>query len=96
MHAGDKALINMFSDNNTTNTLSSGPFSPSNIDTKSEMPPEPKRKVKSPIQDSILTVKAEPPWDLDSLHSIEKRSNIEYTIDMDAQTIIKLCKYVYR
>ncbi|XP_018569203.1 lysine-specific demethylase 6A isoform X2 [Anoplophora glabripennis] len=78
--------------NTTTNTLSSGPFSPSNIDAKSEMPPEPKRKIKSPIQDSILTVKAEPPWDLDSLHSIEKRSNIEYTIDMDAQTVIKLCK----
>ncbi|KAJ8975675.1 hypothetical protein NQ317_019630 [Molorchus minor] len=76
---------------NNTNTLSSGPFSPSNIDSKPDMASE-KKKLKSPIQDSILTVKAEPPWDFESLHSIEKKSKVEYNIEMDAQNIIKLCK----
>ncbi|XP_044256246.1 lysine-specific demethylase 6A isoform X2 [Tribolium madens] len=51
-----------------------------------------KRRIKSPPQDSILTIKSEPPWEVDSLHSVEKRPEIEYTIDMDAKTILRLCK----
>lgn len=61
------------------------------MDTKTEINPDNKRKIKSSTQESILTIKSEP-WDLDSLHSIEKRSKIDYNIEMDAQTIIKLCK----
>nr|CAH7768894.1 unnamed protein product [Callosobruchus chinensis] len=78
--------------NNSThnNTISSGSFSPSNIDSKTEMPPETRRKVKSPTQQSILTVKNEPPWDFES--SVEKKAQIEYNIEMDAQTILGLCK----
>ncbi|XP_019874953.2 lysine-specific demethylase 6A isoform X2 [Aethina tumida] len=70
-------------------TLSSGPFSPSNMDSKKE---DVKTKIKSPPQESILTIKSEPPWDFEALHSMDKRSKIDYTIEMDAQTIIKLCK----
>ncbi|KYB29895.1 Lysine-specific demethylase 6A-like Protein [Tribolium castaneum] len=51
-----------------------------------------KRRIKSPPHDSILTIKSEPPWEVDSLHSVEKRPEIEYTIDMDAKTILRLCK----
>ncbi|XP_008198630.2 lysine-specific demethylase 6A isoform X3 [Tribolium castaneum] len=73
------------------NILSSGPFSPSNLDSsKPEM--DTKRRIKSPPHDSILTIKSEPPWEVDSLHSVEKRPEIEYTIDMDAKTILRLCK----
>ncbi|CAH1989227.1 unnamed protein product [Acanthoscelides obtectus] len=76
--------------NSSQNTISSGSFSPLNIDSKTEMPPETRRKVKSPTQESILTVKNEPPWDFES--SVEKKAKIEYNIDMDAQTILGLCK----
>lgn len=76
------------------NTLSSGPFSPSNtvnktsaIDIKDDI----KERIKSPSQDSILTVKNEIPWDMDSYHS-EKRPDTEYSINMDAKTILELCK----
>ncbi|XP_066247383.1 lysine-specific demethylase 6A isoform X1 [Euwallacea similis] len=73
-------------------TLSSGPFSPSGIEAKSE-PIEPKkRRMKSPNQESVLIVKSEPPWDFEALNSSEKKSNIEYNIDMSAETVIQLCK----
>lgn len=51
-----------------------------------------KRKIKSPTQDSILTIKSEPLWDVDFVHSVEKRPDIEYSVDMDAKTILRLCK----
>lgn len=85
-------LGNNNNNNTSSNTVSSEAFSPLNVDIKQEMPPEKKRKIKSPSQDSILTVKAEPPWDLDSHHSVDKKFKVEYSIDMDAQTIIKSCK----
>lgn len=73
-------------------TLSSGTFSPSNVDTKTE-PTEPKkRRIKSPTQESVLTVKSEPPWDFEAMHSSEKKPHIEYNIDMSAETILQLCK----
>lgn len=71
------------------NTLSSGPFSPSNIDSK-DIKEEGKPKPK-PIE-SVLTVKSELPWDLDSLHPSEKRSDTEYSVNMDSRTILELCK----
>ncbi|CAG9855158.1 unnamed protein product [Phyllotreta striolata] len=77
---------------NVSNTLSSGPFSPSNITTKQELSQEAKRKIKSPTRDNILTIKSEPLWEFDSFRTIEKKSDVEYNTDMDAQTIIKLCK----
>ncbi|KAK9746028.1 JmjC domain, hydroxylase [Popillia japonica] len=78
-----------------SNTLSSGPFSPSNTmhtesgrgDTKDDI----KDRIRSPLHDSILTVKNEIPWDMDSYHS-EKRPDTEYSINMDAKTILELCK----
>ncbi|XP_050519095.1 lysine-specific demethylase 6A isoform X1 [Diabrotica virgifera virgifera] len=85
------STANSNSSGNVTNTLSSGPFSPSNILPK-EMSQDTKRKIKSPTHERVLTVKSEPPWEFDSLHSIEKKSDIDYHIDMDAQTIVKLCK----
>ncbi|CAH0562123.1 unnamed protein product [Brassicogethes aeneus] len=81
--------IDVKEESHNQDTLSSGPFSPSNMDAKRD---DVKRKVKSPTQESILTIKSEPPWDLDALHSIEKRSKIDYSIEMDAGMVIKLCK----
>ncbi|XP_060537446.1 histone demethylase UTY isoform X2 [Cylas formicarius] len=77
--------------NANANTLSSGPFSPSIIAPKLETEAK-KRRIKSPVQESILTVKSEPPWDFESLRCSEKRPNIDYNIDMNAETIIQLCK----
>ncbi|ERL85192.1 hypothetical protein D910_02614 [Dendroctonus ponderosae] len=71
-------------------TLSSGPFSPSNMEMKLESPDHKKRRNKSPTQDSVLIVKSEPPWDFEA--SAEKKLHIEYSIDMTAETIIQLCK----
>lgn len=74
-----------------TNTLSSGPFSPSNIDTNKEVKEEVKEKIKSPATESVLTVKNELHWDLD--HPSDKRSDLEYNINMDSRTVLDLCKY---
>lgn len=71
-------------------TLSSGPFSPSNMEMKLEPTDPKKRRNKSPTHDSVLIVKSEPPWDFEA--SAEKKSHIEYSIDMTAETIIQLCK----
>ncbi|XP_076262257.1 utx histone demethylase isoform X2 [Rhynchophorus ferrugineus] len=76
----------------SSNTLSSGPFSPSNIEAKTEITDAKRIGVKSPVQDRVLTVKSEPPWDFASLHSTEKKSTIDYNIDMSAETILDLCK----
>ncbi|KAL3289702.1 hypothetical protein HHI36_023102 [Cryptolaemus montrouzieri] len=76
------------------NTLSSGPFSPSNNDSvsvKQENVTETK-PIEMCRQESILTIKSEPPWDIDSMNSGDKRQDVEYTIDMEAKTILKLCK----
>ncbi|CAG9760396.1 unnamed protein product [Ceutorhynchus assimilis] len=73
-------------------TLSSGPFSPSNIESKPDLVEPKKRRIKSPTQDSVLIVKSEPPWDFEALHSSEKKSSIDYSIDMNAETVIQLCK----
>lgn len=74
-------------------TLSSGPFSPSNSsETKAEAVEAKKRRIKSPTQDSVLIVKSEPPWDIDTVHSTENKSRIDYNIDMSAETILQLCK----
>lgn len=61
-------------------------------DLKQEMPPEKKRKMQG--QDSILTIKNEPSWDFDSVSSMVKnnKSKIEYSIEMDAQTVLSFCK----
>lgn len=58
---------------------------------KQEMPP-PEKKRKLQLQDSILTVKNEPSWDFNSVPSLDRKSKIEYTVEMDAQTILNFCK----
>ena len=77
-------------------TLSSGPFSPSNMNQsdvpKSEVKEE-SRTNKISTQESILTVKNEIPWDLESYHT-ERRPDSDYNVRMDAKTILELCKYV--
>lgn len=81
------------------NTLSSGPFSPSNIEpvvqNKQEVSNEPvKRKTEYSIQDSFLSLKSEPLWELESLHPSERRLDSDYSIDMEAKKVLDLCKYV--
>lgn len=79
----------------SNNTLSSGPFSPSNMESinKREIKKEDmKEKNKSPSRESILTVKNELPWDFDSLHPSDKRSESEFSITMDARTVLEICK----
>lgn len=76
-----------------TNTLSSGPFSPSNIDASKDVKEESKERLKSPTTESVLTVKNELHWDLDTLHPSDKKSDTEYNITMDARAILELCKY---
>jgi histone demethylase len=92
-HFGSDAIDIKEEPDQSENILSSGPFSPSNLDssgTKQEI--DSKKRIKSPTHDSILTIKSEPPWEVDSMHSVEKRPEIEYSIDMDAKTILRLCK----
>ncbi|XP_022914705.2 histone demethylase UTY isoform X1 [Onthophagus taurus] len=75
------------------NSLSSGPFSPSNpgdeditrVDIKEEI-----KEKKSPPQE-ILTVKNEIPWESEN-YETDKRPDTEYNINMDAKTILELCK----
>lgn len=77
------------------NTLSSGHFSPSNnegVSVKQENSQE--NKPKEPSQENMLRIKSEPLWDIDSMTATEKRHHIEYSIEMEAKTILKLCKYV--
>ncbi|KAG5894949.1 hypothetical protein JTB14_023298 [Gonioctena quinquepunctata] len=82
---------NTHSNNSAPNMLPPHHLSPSS-NSKPEMPINLRAKVKSPTHESIPTVKAEPPWDFDTLHTGERKSKIDYSIEMDAQTIIKLCK----
>lgn len=74
------------------NTLSSGPFSPSNIESNKEIKQEVKERIKSPTAESVLTVKNEMPWDFDTLHPSDKRADNEYNINMDSRTILEICK----
>ncbi|KAL1493384.1 hypothetical protein ABEB36_011447 [Hypothenemus hampei] len=74
----------------SSNTLSLGPFSPSNIGDEFNSSPEAKKPDKT--DDSVLFVKSEPPWDFETLQSNGKKTKIEYNIDMSAETIIQLCK----
>ncbi|XP_030762283.1 lysine-specific demethylase 6A isoform X2 [Sitophilus oryzae] len=77
----------------SSNTLSSGPFSPSNIESKSEINESKKMRIKSPTEESVLTVKSEPAsWDFEALHCSEKKSTVDYSIDMNAETVLELCK----
>lgn len=85
------------------NVLSSGPFSPSNFDPglqpKQEFDVTPKRRIikssQSPTRDSVLTIKSEPQWEVDSIMAsmaTDKRPEIEYSIEMEARHILRLCK----
>lgn len=85
-------MLNVFPEN----TLSSGPFSPSNIEqgTTVKQDEPAKRKIEYSIQDSILALKSEPLWEMEPLHPSERRPDSDFTIDMEARTILELCKYV--
>ncbi|KAF5285712.1 hypothetical protein FQA39_LY16518 [Lamprigera yunnana] len=48
-------------------------------------------KMKPPINDGILTIKSEPPWEMHSVDH-EKRSDSEYSIEMNAKSVLELCK----
>lgn len=76
-------------------TLSSGPFSPSNIETskppKQEISESGKRKNEYSLQDNLL-FKSEPFWEMEPLRPSEKRPDSDFTIDMDARTVLELCK----
>lgn len=85
------------------NVLSSGPFSPSNFDSglqpKQEFDATSKRRIiktsQSPTRDSVLTIKSEPQWEVDSIMPsmvTDRRSEIEYSIEMEARHILRLCK----
>lgn len=79
------------------NTLSCGPFSPSNVgsivpEIDQSIGDKFKMKVKSTSRDRILTIKSEPPWDMEPVNSYEKRSDADFSIDMNAKTILELCK----
>lgn len=87
----------------TDNVLSSGPFSPSNFDPgvqpKQEFEVTPKRRIiktsQSPTRDSVLTIKAEPQWEVDSIipsMMSDRRSEMEFSIEMEARQILRLCK----
>ncbi|KAK5639667.1 hypothetical protein RI129_012159 [Pyrocoelia pectoralis] len=71
------------------NNLSCGPFSPSNVNLDVD---KYKLKLKPPLHDGILTIKSEPPWDLDPITAYEKRSDSEYSIEMNSKSILELCK----
>lgn len=48
---------------------------------------------RTPPQENILTVKNEIPWDLD--HHSDKKPDADYNVNMDAKTILELCKSVF-
>lgn len=60
-------------------------------DMKMEMPPVKKRKLKL-TQANVLNLQDQQTWDLDSMVSIDKKPKVEYNIEMDADSIIKICK----
>ncbi|KAF5281219.1 hypothetical protein FQR65_LT14834 [Abscondita terminalis] len=80
-------LNQMKEENHTSgNNLPCGPFSPSNVDGDRN-----RLKIKSTMSDGILTIKSEPPWEMDS-SDYEKRADSEYSIEMNAKSILELCK----
>lgn len=54
------------------------------------MPPVKKRKIKV-THENMFVMKEEPLWDINPLNS---KLNFDYNIDMNAETVIKLCKLV--
>lgn len=81
-------------------TLSSGPFSPSNLEPhtpKQEAPDMEDSKANilnsGKLSPNVLTLKSEIPWELDtSVTSGEKRPESEFTINLDSKTILEMCK----
>lgn len=72
-----------FSAQNTqSNSLSETPSLPAK-EMKKEMPPLKKKKQKI-TQENVFTTNRESQWD--------QKRNYDYRIEMDAETIIKLCK----
>lgn len=59
---------------------------------KQEMNETIKRKGDYTFQDHILSFKSEPFWEMEPLRPSERRPDSDYSIDMDARTILELCK----
>lgn len=70
-----------------TNTLSSGPFSPSNLDQKPQITDHIKIE---PIIKPILTIKTESSWDFETFSSDNKE--IDYDIEMDSKAVLEACR----
>lgn len=77
-------------ENTTSNNLLEVHLLPAK-EMKMEMPPVKKRKLKLP-HENMFPVKNEPNWDLNSISSLDEKFKVDYDIEMDAETIIKLCK----
>lgn len=73
-------------------TLSSGPFSPSNMESNKSQKQEINELSKRKAEDNLLSFKSEPFWEMEPLRPSERRPDSDFTIDMDARTILELCK----
>lgn len=86
-------VYNLFG--STEPTLSSGPFSPSNVE--QAKPPKQetndmKRKTDYTLPDNVLSFKSETFWEMEPLRPSERRPDSDFSIDMDARTVLELCK----
>lgn len=70
-----------------TNTLSSGPFSPSNLDQKPQITDH--IKIEPNIK-PVLTIKTESSWDFETFSSDNKE--IDYDIEMDSKAVLEACR----
>ncbi|XP_018332991.1 lysine-specific demethylase 6A isoform X2 [Agrilus planipennis] len=93
-HFGSEEMDQVKTESSDNITLSSGPFSPSNIasEIKVEVKDELKPKGLSPQTERILTTSHSLWGEMESIHQPDKRPDSEYNIDMDARTILELCK----
>lgn len=89
-------MICYISDNNT---LSSGPFSPSNVEQTSaqtvilndDTKPKTEPADSNPAQ--VLVIKSESSWDFENTPN-DNHKDIEWDIEMDAKSVLEACRLV--
>lgn len=51
-----------------------------------------KRKSDYSMQENVLSFKSEPFWELEPIRPSERRPDTDFSIDMDAKTVLEMCK----
>lgn len=59
---------------------------------KQEINENTKRKNDYPIQENVLSFKSEPFWEMEPIRPSERRPDTDFSIDMDAKTVLEMCK----